>query len=186
MARDFFINGPTMVYVKGSQSCPIASLTELGLASDAIRVQLDFKHKDINMDAWGEVAAEVQFMLAGANISISLIDFDRSILDICLQQSMGGTPAIGTMPITGARLGNGAARFANANHFIGLNLSSPVGNKPWCFMYAYMTGTPIDFPLGTEKSIVQTNWRAIPYDTNYYNAGNAAYGLPLWTHILDT
>jgi len=191
MSRDLFVNGETMVYVKGRADSGIGAIQQLGLAEGPIKVSLDFKHKDVNLDAWGgEVPAEVQFMLASASVSMSLIHFDRSILDVCLMESMAGAPAIGQLRRAGSRMGNNLPRFAGGgelgNHYIGLNLSSPIGNKPWRFFYSYMTGPPIDFPLGTEKSVVGVNWRVIPYIQDPWNGGLGADGAILWDHILDS
>ena len=51
MARGFVVNGPTMVYVKGRVGSAIQVLTELGLTQDPIQVTLDYRHKDIKVDA---------------------------------------------------------------------------------------------------------------------------------------
>src|SRR5581483_5195340 len=143
MGRDFQINGETMVYVKGSNASAIASITELGLSEGPITLTLDFRHRDINVDAWGgEIPPEVQVMLAAVNISMPLIHLDRDILDTCIRESMGGAPAIGQLARAGARMGNNTVRFSAANHYIGLNLASPVGNKPWRFFTSYLTGPP--------------------------------------------
>lgn len=186
MARDFFINGESMCYVKGAGGSGIGNLTELGLAEGPIRVTLDFHHRPINLDAWGaEVPIDMQWMLAGANIAINFINFDRTILDICMIESMGGAPAIGQMQRAGPRLGGGNARFAQNNHFISLNIASPQASKPWRFYSTYMVGSPVDFPLGTEKSVVQTTWRAIPYAVDPWGAGLGARGVVLWDYQLD-
>ncbi len=187
MARDFWVNGESMVYVKGASASYIANLTELGLSEGPIRIIPSYRHKDINLDAWGLAAAEVQFMLAECQISMTLIHFDRTVLAACLQESLGATPLNeGTMNRAGARLGNGAAPFAATNHFISLNISSPVAGLPWKFPTTYLTGPPMEFPLGTEKSSVVLNWRAIPYTTDPYNGGLGALGTVLWTHTADS
>lgn len=186
MARDFFINGENMVWVKGSSASNIANLSELGLSEQPIRVSPEFRHGEITLSAWGnQIPVEVQFMLAAVNITLTLINFDRSVLDYCVQESMGGAAAIGTMPRAGSRLGNGAARFAATNHFIGLNIASPVGGKPWRFYATYLPGNPIEFPLGNERSTVTMTWRAIPYAADPWNGGAGASGIPLWDHTLD-
>ncbi len=197
MPRDFRINGPTLVLVKGSSSDQIlGDIKELGLSDQSIRVQLDIRHRDINVDAWGgEIPADVQCMLAGCNVIMSLIHLDLDVLDACIRASMGGTNAIGFLPRTGARLGNDAARFAGGglnarNHYIGLNLTSPVLSKPWRFYTTYLQGIQ-EIPLGAEKSIYQLNWRVIPYTQDPYSMLVANYGQggldhPLWDHTLDT
>lgn len=186
-----------MITVKGSSSAPlINTLQQLGLAASQIRISFDFKHSDVNADAWGKEPFEIQFMLAEANITMDLIHFDMPVLQDCLRESQGGAAgqaAEGTTPRAGARLGNNAARFAATNHFIGLNISCPVGGGgvagsvlPWCFYFAYLTGPPVQIPLGTEKSILQCNWRAIPYTTDPWGSGSGAQGNVWFTHVLDT
>lgn len=187
MARDFQINGECLVQVKGAAGTSIATLQELGLAADPITVTLDFRHRDINVDAWGgEVPADVQVMLAGASVSMNLIHLDRDILDVCLRESQGGSSAIGRLKRAGARMGNNAARFAATNHYIGLNLTSPVQSKPWRFYFSYLTGPPVTVPLGTEKSVYQLNWRIIPYTRDPYNSASGAEDFQLYDHTLDT
>lgn len=190
MARDFQINGPCLALVKGRADSGIGTLQELGLAEGPIRVSLEFRHRDMQVDAWGgEIPPDVQFMLAAVNVFIPLIHFDRSILDVCIAESMGGAPAIGQLAGAGRRMGNNLPRFAgggvDGNHYISLNLTSPVGLKPWRFYTTYLVNNPADFPLGTEKSMVQTQWRCIPYTTDPYQAGAGAQGWPLWDHTND-
>lgn len=196
MARDFWINGETMVYVKGRSDSAIASLTELGLADSSIRITPNFRYDDIKVDAWGEIPPEVQFMLSDVMITMTLVHFDRSVLATCLQLSQGGAPSEGQMARAGQRLGNNQPRFGPAtgspptgnnagNNYIGLNLSSPVAGQPWRFYYTYLTGPPMEFPLGAERSVVTLHWRAIPYTQDPYQGGLGAYGQYLWDHTLD-
>lgn len=189
MARNWFINGETMVFVKGRADSGIGTLQELGLAADQIVITPTYYHKPINVDAWGGAngpPAEVQVFLASVTVRMALIHLDRSILDICEALSLGaGVVNPGVLPRAGALLGNNVARFAAGNNYVGLNLSSPVGNKPWRFYFAYLTGPPFSFPLGTEKSIVQLNWEVIPYTRDPYNSGSGASGQVLWDHTLD-
>lgn len=196
MARSFFVNGETLVQVKGRVDSPIASITQLGLADAPIRITLDYRHKDAQVDAWGgEVPPDTQFMLAEARISMTLIHFDFAVLQTCLQLSMAGAPAEGQMARAGQFMGNGQAQFAAAvqptgllagNNYISLNLSSPVQGIPWRFFFSYLSSPPMEFPLGTEKSVVALNWRAIPYTIDPYNGGLGAYGAPLYDHGQDT
>lgn len=190
MARDFFINGPTMVSVKGRSDSAIANLTELGLSETAIRVQLDFKHMPIQVDAWGgQIPPELQMMLASASLTINLVHFDRAVLDECLRLSMAGAPAIGQLPRAGARMGNNLARFAPGgvagNHYIGLNLTSPVGAKPWRFFFSYMTGPAMNFPVGAERSVAVVNWNVVPFSQDPYGAGTSSQGQALWDYGSD-
>ena len=194
MARDFFINGECLVRVKGNVNTTISSLSELGLSEDPIVVTPDLKHTDLNLDAWGsEVPADVQFKLAAVTVRMKLIHFDRAVLDTCLIESMAGAGniagagLIGMLARAGRRMGGGNARFAANNHFIGLNLTSPSeANKPWRFYSAYLTGPPMEMPLGTEKSVVALNWRVIPYTQDPWGGGTGADGVRLWDHSQDT
>lgn len=197
MARDFVIAGECLVLVKGRTDSAIANLTQLALSASPIRITPEFRHLPIHVDAWGEAPVDIQFMLATVDIVIDMIHVDWSILDVCTQLSMGGAPSIGSTARAGQRLGNGMARFAPSvvspatgygagNNLIGLNISSPVVGKPWRFLYSFMTAPPWEFPIGAEKSVVRTNWRAIPYTIDPYNGGLGAYGTPLWDHQLDS
>lgn len=187
MARDFFINGETLVQVKSNTASSISSLSELGLAEGEIRCVPGFRHMDIIVNAWGngQVPPEVQFMLSDITIQMTLVHVDTTVLRECVRLSMAGASAEGTLPHTGARMGNNAARFAAGNNYIGLNLTSPIGGLPWRFLTAYLTGPPFDWPLGTERSVVTCNWRAIPYTTDPYNGGNGSLGAILWDHSSD-
>lgn len=185
MARGFFINGESLVLVKGRTDSAIGSLAQLGLSEQQIHVQPVLRHKDANVDAVGQGPADVQFMYSELRIRMSLIHVDRSILDTCLQLSMGGAPAIGQTPRAGSLMGNGLARFVAGNNYIGLNIASPVGNKPWRFYFAYLADNPWDFPLGTEKSIIQLNWRVVPYIVDPWNSGSGTTGNVIWDHVLD-
>lgn len=184
MARGFVINGETMVAVKSSNF----AFTNLGLAEGPVTMTFDFRHKDVSLDAWGgEIPNDVQFKLAAVNINMTLIHYDPAVLDACIANSMGGAATVGTVGRAGTLLGgNGIARFATGNYYIGLNLASPVLGKPYCFLYAYLTQQPVSIPLGTEKSLVTCNWRAIPYFTDPWNNGAGAAGVPLWTNVSDS
>ena len=205
MARDFFINGESMVSVRGAAGTSIATVQQLGLADSPIVVTLDGRYLDVIVNAWGtDLPAEVQYMLSSANISMTLVHVDRSILDVCLQESMGGIAAGGTtdgggvttpgqVSRAGARLGNNAARFAATNHYISLGIQSPVASKPWTFYYTYLTGPPMEHPLGVERSIIRVNFRAIAFTNDPWGGGTAqpntvagtgAKGAKLWEHSL--
>ena len=190
MARDFFISGECLVTVKGRSDSAIAALSQLGLPLADIRVTPNFRHRDINVDAWGEAPADVQWLLADLNVRMALLHIDRAVLDVCLSLSMGGGQAlVGQFARAGTRLGNNLPRFAPGNNYIGLNLSSPIAGKPWRFGFAYLTGPPMEFPLGVEKSVVTLNWRVVPYtqDPAGIIAGLifGANGYALWDHIND-
>lgn len=186
MARDFFINGESMVSVKGNVNTAFPALTQLGLSDGPIRVSLEMAHEDIKVDAWGQMPPEIQYFLSAANVSMTLVHFDRTLLDNVFLESMAGAPAIGQLPRAGSRMGNNVPRFAANNHFIGLNILSPVAAKPWRFWFSYLAGNPFETPLGTERSVISLNFRVVPYTQDPWGNGTGAQGTQLWDYNLDT
>ncbi len=187
MGRDFQIAGEVMVTVKGAAGSGIASLQQLGLATDPITAQFEFRHRDMIVDAHGpELPVDVQQFLAAVNVTINFIHLDPVILDICQRESLGGAAAIGTMTRAGTRLGGGVPRFSATNHYIGLNLAAPVSGKPYRFLHAYLTGPAVQIPFGTEKSVFSTNWRVIPYQEDPWGNGLGTSGLVVWDNTPDT
>ncbi len=162
----------------------------MGLSDGPIRPSPVCKHRAIHVDAWGGAAgaeAETQFMLAEVMIPMTLIHFDMSVLRTCIGESMGGSVVDGTLQRAGVRLGGNSPRFAANNHYIGLNITSPDGGLPWRFYFCYLMGTPAVIPLGTEKSVVQLNWKCIPFTQDPYGSnGLGANGFVLYDHVLDT
>ena len=180
-----------MITVQGPAGSAIANVQQLGLADSPITVSLDFRHSDVQVDAWGrQIPPEVQVMLASATISMNLIHFDRDILDECWRLSMGGPAAIGQVARAGTRLGNSATlQTSTTNMFMALGIASPVANKPWRFRSVYLTGTPGQYPLGTEKRVVVLNWRAIVYpgtNGDPWQAGLGANNQILWDYVALT
>lgn len=189
MARDYQINGEAMVSVKSNPLSSIAALTQLGLSDNSISWSVTFKHMDIAVDAWGGdngPPPEVQAFLIEANIQMTLVHFDRTVLEECVRLSTGGGAVEGSLPRAGSRMGGGVARFAAGNNFIGLNISGPVSNRPLRFYFAYLTGTPIVYPIGTRRTVASMNWRAIPYTVDPWNGGAGALGTVIYDHTLDT
>lgn len=185
MARTVFVNGESMVYVKGAAGTNIANISELGLSDNPIAITLNPRHKDVNLDAWGEAPMDVQWKLMDVQISIPLLQFDLAVLKECVRLSMGGANAAGRMGRAGTLLGNGLGRFVAGNKYVGLNIASPVGQNPWRFYFAYLVA-PMTFPTGTEKTTVRTEWRAIPYTTDPWQAGAGALNYPIFDFTLDS
>lgn len=177
MARDFFINGPCMVEVKGGAHCSgtIAVRSELGLTSDPIRVTPAFHHKDLKADDFPNAPPEVLWNLADARIKMTLINCERSILDTCIQEGTGGgadAALAGTLSPAGMPMGGLKPLYASGNHYIGIILSSPIIGLPYLFPSCYLAEQPFEIPLGAGASLIQLNWRAIPYVSPtiaYYN-----------------
>lgn len=199
MARDFYIPGQSLVLVKGNVNSSIAALSQLGLASDQIRVSFELRQLEIAVNAFGNldaggVPAEIQNMLAACTISMNLVHVDAAVLQAAFNESLGaGAVTFGTMPRTGARLGNNSARFTANNHYVGLNIACPVGPQNFRFLYSYMTGSPIEIPLGTERSEIAVQFRAIPYPEadpdnpgDPWGAGLGSLGCRLFDNVLDT
>jgi hypothetical protein len=176
-----------MVTVKGRSDSAIAAVSQLGLADSPITITPTFKFKDVNVDAWGMAPAEVQWMLAEAAISMRLINFDRAVLDACVALSMGGgQPSVGQMARAGTLMGGNVPLFSPGNNYITLNILSPVDGKPWRFFTSYLAERPMEYPLGTEKSIVQLTWRAIPWTLDPWNGGLGATNVALWDNTVQT
>jgi hypothetical protein len=191
MVRDLFINGPTLVTVKGNIGTTISTISELGLSDNPIRVSLNERHMDVNVDAYGgEIPMELQYKLVDVNINMTLMHIDPDVLDACLKETRGGAAAVGTLTTAGSRLGNNAARFAAAWHFVELGLTSPIGLKPWRFYNCYLTGQPLEIPLGVERSIFVVNFRCIPYTNDPYSAGGTTglgtAGYVLWDNVIPS
>ncbi len=193
MSRDWFINGESMVSVKGNVNTLMPLLTQLGLSDGPIRITPNVRHRDLNLDAYGsDVPPDTQMFLADAIVSMTLVHYDAAILSACIIESFAGAGVPlgvgieGLLPRAGQRMGGGFPRFAAGNHYIGLNILSPVAGVPYRFLYAYLTGPPVVIPLGTEKSLVQVNWRVLPYAQDPWNNGLGAQGQPLYDHTLDT
>lgn len=169
VGRTLVANGETLVNVKGRSDCSINVSTELGLAEGPITMTMKFNHDDVNVNAWGsKIPVDVQWMLAEVQVSMDLIHVDKSVLAVCQQLSMGFPTTFGLVGRAGQFLGNNLPRFAPGNNYIGLNLTSPVLGLPWRFWYTYLTGQPVSWNLGTERSVYRVNWRAIPFVQDPY------------------
>lgn len=186
MARQIYVNGEAMVYVKGMAGSLIANLSELGLSDSQITMQFRPIFDDVIVNAHGRVGTDIQVFLEDCAITMSLVNFDPVILNECYRLSKGGPNAAGNVARAGTLLGNGLARFAAGNKFIGLNIASPVGSIPYCFYFAYMTGPAFVYPVGNERTICTINWRAIPYLADPWNGGAGATNTPLFGNVLDT
>jgi hypothetical protein len=181
----------------------IAVLSELGLTSEAITVEPRFRYRDVNVADFGpDVPAEVQWMLADAVVRMTLVHHDWNVLDVCMIESMGGgsvvfddggvnlpdpdrpgdllfrrTQLAGSLAPAGTLMGNGLPMFASGNHYVSLNLTSPVNRKPWRFRSCYLAERPVVYPVGARCSEVQLTWRAIPYVPIYYSGTGSSENL---------
>lgn len=190
MARNYYTNGEQMTYVKGrSDLAAIAARTELGLTDQSIRIGIRTNRLKIRVDAMGDAAPESQFMGASATIAMALVHFDYDVLEACIQESWGSSPAVGALGHAGSLMGNSKALFApggvNGNHFISVNIVSALGMRSWRFFYSTLSENPVEFPIGTERSLVSLNWDVLPYSIDPWNNGQGSYGITLFDHGND-
>ena len=169
MARDFHIEGETLVRVRFGAHISGNVRKELGLAQEDVIVTPNFRHRDVIIDDFGpNIPPEILWQLADVRIRMTLIHFDEHILDICTSESMaGGVDAVfkeaGTMAPAGHLMGGGGPLLSSGNHFIQVNLAAPQLGIPWRFFASYLCEQPLRYPLGTRVMAVGCNWRAIPY-----------------------
>lgn len=191
MARDWYINGVSMVWVRGRSNHSVigAAPTQLCLAKDPVTVSLDLKQKGIHLDAWGNEdgpPAEIQTKLAGATISLNPIHFDPAVLEALVSESMGGSTTFGQLVGAGSTMGNNNVRFGTDNHYVSVYIGSPIVARPWRFFFGRMTSP--SWPLGTEKSVVTITFEIIPYTPDPWGgssgegttAGTGAANYALW------
>lgn len=175
MARDLYIHGEALVTVKGARHTGIANVVELGLSTDQITVTPRFKHKEMRADDFGpDIPADVIANLADATVRMTLVSFDDTILDVLMAETLGGyntdnPVAPGTLYAgAGKILGGYNALYTEDCHYfsVGLTQTAPNGKpvpKPWRFPACYLTTQPLTIPLGTTRSLVELEFRAIPY-----------------------
>ncbi len=186
MSRDFYANAETMVYVRfrpnpdGTTPDSInGNRLELGLTDDPIQMKFLMNHKDIHVDDYGPtVPAEVLWMLSEAELTMTLVHFDFQVLAQCINDSMGYSQAVpgtdeGSMVGAGWPLGAGmeypfiGSQPNFVNSYIRVSFSTALTTsrprRPWRFFSCYLAKEPIEFPLGSERSLVKLVWRAIPY-----------------------
>jgi hypothetical protein len=183
MARQFVWNGETLVEVRGGvhmSGAAIGVMSELGLATENIRIEPQINFKNVNVNDFGpDVPADVLSMLSSVKISMTLIHYDPEILDICIGESMGNSiPNLvensavdggfvqyvgGTLAGAGTPLGGLKRIFESGWHYISLNLSSQVLEQPWTFPKCYLNQMPVKIPIGNDLSKVEMEWTALPY-----------------------
>src|SRR4051812_1952788 len=112
MTRNYYVNGETIIKVKGRSDSSIANLTELGLTDHSIRISIINHRLKIRVDSMGDAPPESQFMGAQATVNMTLVHFDSDVSDFCVQESWGNSPAFGQLGHAGSLMGNGLARFA--------------------------------------------------------------------------
>lgn len=184
----FYINGPSLVYVKGVNA--LATLGpadeirpwrhELGITAGPIRIIPNFVHHDINVDDFGpDIPADCHAMIADVSIHMILVHYDEEVLQKCFANSLG-YPTVGgfaeierpgTLAGAGVSLGRGKQIFEPGNSFISLSLTAggpqPGDNvqttPPWRFPACYIPANPTEIPIGSDRTLLVLRWRAIPY-----------------------
>jgi len=144
------------------------SMFELGLAQEGISISPRSFHKDINVDDFGpDVPPEIMYNLTDVGIRMKMIHYDNTVLKLAIAESFAGGAGLdvpeGVLAPAGSMMGRGKPLFASGNHFVSMSILSPVLREPWHFPTCYLREQPFEYPLGTEKSVVDLNWRAIPY-----------------------
>lgn len=165
MPRGWFINGDSMIRVKGGLHMSggrIGVLSELGLAKDQIKITPRIGYEEVNPTGWGVSPADLNTQGGEILISCTLIDIDYDVLKVCENESRA-VEVDGTLAPTGEFLGGLKSVHSSGNHFFTLNISSPVEQRPIRFLSVAMHETPYVLPLGNDASEVEVTFRAIPY-----------------------
>lgn len=182
MARQYVINGESMVVVKGPPG-PLGAAVQLGLSATPINIQGDFHHEDIKVDAYGkDNPPDLQLFGSQAYIDMDLVHFDPLVLQACVSLSIGAGLPEGEQARAGTLMGGGVPLYATGNNYVGVNILSPVLGIPWLFYACYLARNPLTYPLGTERSVVRLRWRAIAYAVDPWNGGTGSRGVPLYDH----
>ena len=157
-----------------------ARYADLGLAVDQINQEPKYKFKPVTPDDFGDTAAEVIVMAADASVRMRLIHWDSDVLDACSLCSQAGNVSYANTPVPGILMGNNLALLASGNYFMRLSLLSRNGNayKETRYPAAYLDDEPYKWPIGTEATILDLKWKAIPYTrmNAVSGAGGVAYG----------
>jgi hypothetical protein len=205
-----------------------SNLSDLGLADkNTVKIRPLFYHKEIPVDDFGQhVPPEALAIAAAVDISMVLVHYDPDIVDICQAESLGGMsqllqPSVsghqsvagvgygansdiaglaGTLAPAGTPLGGGVPLLASGNHYVSLNLFSPVLQFPLHIPSTYLTGQPVEIPMGVAYNPLVLRFRAIPYKFPLALSGNqfvasgqltgslevSSSGAVLWDHVTDS
>lgn len=194
MARKYIVNGDAIVQVKGPPNTDIETLAELGLAEeeDPIRVLPVFKHKGVKCDDFGpDTPPEMLWMLASLRIQMTLVNADPDVVEACVIQAMGGGGQnaggeFGVFGACGLPMGGGVDLHAAGNHYISLNISSPVLERPWRFPASYLTGPALEYPLGASRSLIKMTWEVVPYVKPQAGIEIVSRNKVFWDRTADT
>lgn len=174
MTRAFQYPGEWLVQVKGGRHFgsgqPITMVSDLGMAQGPVTFMPKFYHRPMNVDDYGpNVPAAVQTMMSEVDVSMTLIHFDANVLDICMDEAMGGggfqqtQGAAGFFTGQGKPLDGGRNIFMSGNHMISLNLFNIAsGQLPIRVRSTYLADR-LPFPLGTDAQAMQVTFKGLPY-----------------------
>lgn len=191
MPRSFVVTGETMLSVKGGQhysGLPIALVSQLGLSLGNVTYTPTFKTRDMIVDDFGpNVPAAVQTMMSEIIVSTTLVNYDEDVLNILMDEAMGGggwaftQGAAGSFTGQGKPLDGGRNIFMSGNHMISLNILNmstltAVNNGVNVTGVATTSGTintirvrnayllnQVQFPLGNKVQAVNVQFRGLPY-----------------------
>lgn len=172
MAAGIFLNGPSVIRVKGGAhvtspaSMSGSNPVPLGVTEGDIMFNPRFLTKDIYCDKLGPmVPADVIRQLIDVRIRMTLVYFDRDVLDVCIQEAQAdydfNTAANNT---AGRTLGGNHSLYASGCHYMSLCILSPTAGWPLRFMASYLEGQQ-QYPVSVTRSKVQLDWRAVAYMT---------------------
>jgi len=172
MGRGFYILGDTKVTVKGTNL--LGGTQTLGLCEGPVKVTPRYKHMDIKADDFGgDIPPEVLWMLADATVHMTLVHFDPILLEACLALAMGNN--------VDGKCGGAGMPLGAAGNLLSLGIAGT--NYAWRFPSSYLSERPASWPMGTERSQVELQWRAIPYVG--FTTDIRSLGAVVWDHTLD-
>ncbi len=199
MARDIVIPGETLITVKlpfDITGITVGKTGELGLsAPDSVIIRPYWRHREVIVDGHGpDIHAECSWMLASADIQMTLIHYDTELLDACVGEAMGGNTftfagvrneAGKFLTPAGTMMGNNISLGLSGNHYLGLSVVfNNTTYRPFHFPATYLTATPLEVPIGTHYQLVKLNWRAIPYGQMNLSGEVASSGIQLWSRTI--
>lgn len=201
VGRDFQIYGEALISVRGNGNLGSGGGSikwELGLAEGPITITPAYHHNPVNTEDFADVPVDMQWMLDEVSIRTRLIHYDPLVLSWTLAESRGGIwtnhtapqivngvptllPGLGNTKEgayvgAGSLLGKGLPLLASGNNFVRLYVESATQVMPWRFLSVYVPTPPLEIPLGTEKTGLEIEWRAIPYCPIYQSGGSMTSG----------
>ncbi len=167
-----------IVGINPDQNSLESPVLELGITDEPPLLVPEFNHQDLIVDDFGISPPETLWNGSIVRLWMKLAHYDPNVLDACLAESMAGSweeiapqnifngPALtaGTFAPVGTPMGGYSPLYSSGCHYITVWLipSNP-DVLPYRFPACYLTGPPLELPVGTDRSIATCNWKAIPY-----------------------